>query len=122
RIRYDRISGRWFIGMIDVPGRQGTNANRIMIAMSNSGTIQNKPIWTFFYFQHDLVGTTPNQDTGAFADYPTLAIDTNALYLGVNVFSANTFLNTTLYVVSKRSLISCITIVVTSFRDLVIVG
>src|SRR6266404_8182150 len=95
RIRYDRLSDRWFIDMIDVPGSQGTAPNRIMIAMSDSGTIRASTVWTFFQFQHDQAGPTPNLDTGAFADYPTLAIDANAHYIGVNVFtSATNFLNT----------------------------
>ena len=38
RVRYDRLSGRWFIIMIDVPGMSGTSPNRVMIAVSGSGT------------------------------------------------------------------------------------
>jgi len=120
RIRYDRLSGRWFISMIDVPGNNAAKPNRIMIAMSDSGKIQNTTTWTFFQFQHDLVGPTPNEDTGAFADYQTLAIDANALYLGVNVFSgAKEFLDTTVYVVRKSSLLNGGPIVVTAFRGLI---
>ena len=39
--------------------------------------------------QHDLVGATPNSDTGAFADYDTLGVDASALYIGVNVFDSS---------------------------------
>jgi hypothetical protein len=123
RIRFDRLSGRWFVSMIDVPGNNAALPNRIMLAMSSSGVIQANTAWTFFQFQHDLVGPTPNVDTGQFADYPTLAVDANALYLGVNVFStAGGFLNTTVYVVRKASLISGGPIVVTAFRGLITAG
>ena len=53
RIRYDRLSGRWFITMIDVPGGQGKLANRVMIAMSDSGTITPSTVWSFFDFAGD---------------------------------------------------------------------
>lgn len=120
RIRYDRLSGRWFITMIDVPGQQGTVPNRIMVAVSDSGTITSGTVWTFYQFEHDLVGSTPNADTGDFADYPTLGIDASALYIGVNVFtSTGSFQNTTAYVVRKSSLLSGGPIVVTAFRGLI---
>jgi hypothetical protein len=118
RIRYDRLSGRWFISMIDVPPGK---PNRVMLAMSSSGTVSNISSWTLFQFEHDLVGPTPNVDTGFFADYPTLAIDANALYIGVNVFTSDSggYQNTTLFVVHKSSLLTNGPIVVTAFRGLV---
>ena len=81
QIRYDRLSGRWFVVMITV-GDQ----NRILIAVSSGSTITDTSSFTFFQFQHDLVGPTPNADTGGFADYPSLGVDPWALYIGVNVF------------------------------------
>lgn len=120
RIRYDRLSQRWFITMIDVPGQQGALPNRIMIAVSSSPTIQAGTVWTFYQFQQDLVGARPNIDTGAFADYPTLGIDANALYIGVNLFDAGgAFKNTTGFVVQKSSVLNGGPIVVTAFRGLV---
>jgi len=119
RIRYDRLAGRWFITMIDVPGGQGTQPNRVMIALSDSGVITSGTVWTFYQFEHDLVGTTPNSDTGDFADYPTLGIDANALYIGVNVFtSSGSFANTTAFVVQKSSLLTGGPLQVTAFRGL----
>src|SRR5207302_8385743 len=50
RIRYDRLSGRWFITMIDVPGQLGKQPNRVMIAVSDSGIISASTVWTFFQF------------------------------------------------------------------------
>jgi hypothetical protein len=112
RIRYDRLSGRWFIIMIDVPGQQGTLPNRVMIAMSNSGTITGSTVWSFFQFSGDPTN---------FADYPTLGIDANALYIGANIFSTSngSLVNTTAFVVRKSSLLGGGPIVVTSFTGLI---
>ena len=113
RIRYDRLSGRWFITMIDVPGQQGTQPNRVMIAMSDSGIISGSTVWTFFQF---------SGDASNFADYPTLGIDANALYIGANIFSTTTgsFVNTSAFVVRKSSLLSGGPIVVTAFTGLIV--
>ena len=117
RIRYDRVTGRWFIIMIDVPGGTGLHPDRVMIAVSNSATLTGSTVWTFFYFEHDLV--SPAGDTGNFADYPTLGIDVNALYIGVNIFtSAGNYQGTTAFVVRKSSLISGGPIIVSAFRNL----
>ena len=81
RIRYDRLSGRWFITMIDV---NGTN-NRILIAVSSGSTVTSASSFTFFDIPSD--STSPTRATSDFADYDTLGIDANALYIGTNVFS-----------------------------------
>src|SRR5438552_9093549 len=39
RVRYDRLSGRWFVTIIDVPGLAGSLPNRVLIAVSDSSTI-----------------------------------------------------------------------------------
>lgn len=113
RIRYDRLSGRWFITMIDVPGRAGTLPNRVLLAVSDSPIITRGTVWTFFFFAGD---------SSAFADYPTLGIDANALYIGVNIFSARgqgSFSSTTGFVVRKSSVLGGGPIVVTAFRNMV---
>lgn len=120
RIRYDRLSGRWFITIIDVPGRAGDQPNRVLLAVSDGGVITSNTVWTFFFFRHDTV--TPTGDSNAFADYPTLGIDANALYIGVNIFSARgrgSFASTTGFVVRKSSVLGNGPIVVTAFRGLV---
>ena len=119
-VRYDRLSGRWFITEIDVP-EPCECSNRILIAVSSGSTITDSSSFTLYQFQHDTVGPTPNPDTGGFADYDTLGVDQNALYIGVNEFGAVApfdFLNTTGYVVSKASLILGGPPVVTAFRQL----
>jgi hypothetical protein len=112
RIRYDRLTGRWFITIIDVPAGTGAIANRVLIAVSNNGTITAGTTWTYFFYQY----------TGSsFADYPTLGIDLNALYIGVNIFSttANAFTGTDGLVVRKSSILGGGPIVTTRFAGLV---
>ena len=121
RIRYDRLSGRWFLIMIDVPGRAGLLPNRIVIAASDGAVVTPSSTWTFFQFQHDLPTPQSNKDTGKFADYPTLGIDANALYIGVNIFGTRgvgSFSSTTAFVLRKSSLLGSGPIVVTPFRGL----
>ena len=112
RVRYDRLSQRWFITMIDV-----AITNRVLIAVSSGPTITGAGSFTFFEFQQDMVGTTPNADTGNFADHDTLGVDKFALYIGVNMFSntSGNFYGTTGFVVNKASLLAG-SLVVTPFR------
>src|SRR5437867_659594 len=120
RIRYDRLSGRWFVLIIDVPGGNGTSPNRVLLAVSNAasaGVITAGTVWTYFFFEHDTVN--PPGDTGNFADFPTLGVDANALYVGANIFSpTGTFVNCTGFVVRKSSVLGAGPIVVTAFRSL----
>lgn len=117
-VEYDRLLGRWFLTIINVPP---SGANRILLAVSSGPTITDTSSFTFFQFQFDQVGTTPNIDTGKFADYPTLGVDRFALYIGVNVFNstAGGFSGTTGFVVRKASLLTP-TPVVTAFRGLAV--
>ena len=113
-LRYDRLTGRWFITIIDL-----ATPNRVLIAVSSGPTITGTGSFTFFQFQHDLVGTTPNTDTGGFADYDTLGVDAHALYIGANVFNAagNAVIGTTGFVVNKTNLLAG-TLTVTAFRQI----
>jgi hypothetical protein len=115
-VRYDRTSGRWFVSIVNV-----ATPNRVLLAVSSGPTIVNTASFTFYFFQHDLVGTTPNSDTGGFCDYPSLGVDANAVYIGGNIFNAagTTFLGTTGYVIRKSSVTSGGPIVVTAFRQMV---
>src|SRR5437899_7354477 len=83
-----------------------------MIAVIDSGIIIASTVWTFFQFAGD---------SSNFADYPTLGIDANALYMGANIFStgSGSFVNTSVYVVRKSSLLSGGPIVVTTFTGLI---
>ncbi|HET7844274.1 MAG TPA: hypothetical protein VFL14_09005, partial [Xanthomonadales bacterium] len=113
RIRYDRLSGRWFVIIIDVPAGTGAIANKVLLAVSNTPTITAATVWTFFSFQ----------PSANFADYPTLGIDNNALYIGTNDFTlAGQFAGTSGFVVRKSSVTGGGPIVVTSFPGLVANG
>ena len=115
--RYDRLSGRWFVTMVDIPSSHKGNGgnNKVLIAVSSGATITGSSSFTFFSFQHNLVGS--GGDNGLFADFPSLGIDHNALYIGANMFSGNNFAGTSGFVINKASLIAG-TLTVTAFRQL----
>lgn len=115
-VRYDRLSRRWYLAIITIPM---TGANRILIAVSSDSAITNSSSFTFFQFTQDLVGPTPNVDAGRFADYPTLGVDANALYIGVNMFNQTTgdYTGSGGFVVRKSALLAG-SLVVTAFRQL----
>jgi hypothetical protein len=114
RIRYDRVAQRWFIVIINV-----STPNRILIAHSNTSTITGATVWTFFFI--NISTQTPPIANTCLADYPTLGIDNNALYIGTNNFCGSpsqTFNSTDGYVINKANLIAG-TLTVTVFRGLV---
>ncbi len=115
-VRYDRLSQRWFVTMIDVANIR----NRVLIAVSSGPVITSLSTFSFFQFQHDLVGATPNSDTDHFADYDMLGVDRNAVYIGANIFGTSMgggVIGTTGYVVNKSNLLSGI-LTVTAFRQI----
>src|SRR6476620_1995424 len=117
QIRYDRLSGRWFVAIIDVPctsaGCGTFGANRWMVAVSDTAStpsITAATVWTFFFFQTDPTN---------FCDYPSLGVDSQALYVGCDMFTPSpSFVGTNGYVVRKSSLLNGGSIVVTSFANL----
>jgi hypothetical protein len=93
RVRYDRLSKRWFFLDIDLPSVN----NRVLIGVSADSIITASTVMKFFYYQ---------QSGSVFLDYPTLGIDANALYIGGNLFnSSGTFTGTTALVVQKSSIL-----------------
>jgi hypothetical protein len=110
RVRFDRLSQRWIITTFT----GDSSNNKILIAVSNGPTITGATVWTFFSFQHNLV--TPTGDNGLFFDYPTLGVDSQALYIGGNVFNGN--FTTSAFVVRKSSILGAGPIVVSAFRNL----
>ncbi len=114
RIRYDRFTGRWFLVTINV----GT-PNRILFAVSDSashGVITPSTVFTFFFI--DIATTPPAISSSCFADYPTLGLDRNALYVGTNNFCSS-YTSSDGYVIRKSSLLDAGPPVVTVFRGLV---
>ncbi|MCC7159471.1 MAG: T9SS type A sorting domain-containing protein [Ignavibacteria bacterium] len=110
RIRYDRVSQRWFIIIINV-----STPNRILLAVSSTGTINGSTTWTFFYISIDTI--SPPISSSCLADYPTLGIDNSALYIGTNNFCPS-YNSSDGYVINKANLIAG-TLTVTVFRGLV---
>ena len=110
QVKYDRLSGRWFVTMCNV-----STPDRILIAVSSGSTITNSASFTFFQFQQDLVAPTGN--TGQFADYPKTGVDANAVVIGCNMF-AGSFAGTSAWVIRKSSILSGGPIVVTALRNL----
>src|SRR5581483_9972211 len=92
RIVYDPASQRWYATMITTG--QSTN-NQILFARSNTAD----PTQGF----KGVALTTTN---GQFADFPTLGVDANGVYVGTNNFNAagNTLLSVGLYSVPKADL------------------
>ncbi|MFA7361610.1 MAG: T9SS type A sorting domain-containing protein [Candidatus Kapaibacterium sp.] len=113
RIRYDRLSQRWYVIIINV-----STPNRILLSVSSTSDITNSTTWTFYYISIEAV--TPTISNTCLADYPTLGIDANALYIGTNNFCGSptqSFNSTDGYVVNKQSLITG-TMVLKVFRGL----
>ena len=116
RVRYDRLSGRWFVSMLSYE-----TPTRIMIAVSSSAVITAATNFWFFQFAFSEVGPTPNSDTGGFFDFDTLGVDRHALYIGGNVFSPQThppsYVGSTGFVVNKANLLAA-NLAVTAFRQM----
>ncbi|MFZ1322921.1 MAG: hypothetical protein WAT71_15295 [Ignavibacteria bacterium] len=96
-IRYDRLTQRWYVVAINTQSAP----NRIVIARSSGPTISNLASFTFFQFTANLPGSL-----SGFADYPTLGVDKNALYIGMNMFNAalTAFIGCNGYVINKANL------------------
>ena len=112
RVRYDRLSQRWFVSSITT----NSASNRIVLAVSSGPVISGASSFTFYQFAFDQPTPTSTADTGGFADYDTLAVDANALYIGSNIFKGN-FVGSTLFVLRKSSVLSGGPLVVTPFRE-----
>jgi hypothetical protein len=113
-IRYDRLTQRWYLVIIDVTFPN----NRVLLAVSDSATITPGTVWSFFFFQ-----SANGTHTNCLADYPTPGIDANALYIGVNQFcgaslGTASFAGADGYVVQKTSVLGAGPIHVTAFQNL----
>ena len=89
RIIYDSLSDRWFACQINVD----FNGNRVLVARSNS----NDP--TAGWKGSSYLGSA----TGL-ADYPTLGVDSNGVYIGSNDFTPG-FSSVTLTTIPKSDLL-----------------
>ncbi len=128
QIRYDRLTSRWILTIIDTPGTSaatlGDTPNRILIAVSDAasaGVITGSTVWSFFFVQQNTVG---GGDSGEFLDNPSLGVDNNALYIGgdMSVAASGSFVTTSAFVIRKSSILGGGPIVVTAFRGLITGG
>ncbi len=106
RVRYDRRTGRWFVLMISV-----SLPNRFMLAVSSASTITGPMSWTLFQWDNTRRQGGVLGAAGCLADYPTLGVDEDALYIGVNQFcgpdvNALAFDSTSVFVVHKAALVA----------------
>jgi hypothetical protein len=112
RVIYDRITQRWFLAEITTTLVAGSNL--ITLAVSDGPNIDPTTVWSFFQFDQSI-GSGP----AGFADYETLGVDANALYIGSNRFTnGTTFANCDMFVVRKSDLLAG-TLTVTPFRNLI---
>jgi hypothetical protein len=121
QVRYDRLSKRWFLVMIDgILDSSGnfTRPNRVLIAVSDAasnGVISSGTVWTFYQFQGDAT---------RYADYDSLGIDANALYIGANMgtLAPFTFTNSKVFVIPKAPALTGSPLTVWTFNNLVVGG
>lgn len=117
QVRFDRLSNRWFVVIIDVILNASTGAttrvNRVLIAVSDaasSGNVTASTVWTFYQFTGDAT---------LFTDYESLGIDASALYIGGNMFTlAGSFNSTKGFVIPKAPLLTGSAATVWSFPNL----
>ncbi len=85
RIIYDPTVQRWFASMVDfdanAPSDPSLESNDFLFAVSDSA--DPRGTWHGFLFQAD-------PDTGYFADFPTLGVDSNAVYLSGDFYHGET--------------------------------
>ncbi|PWU10250.1 MAG: hypothetical protein C5B50_25900, partial [Verrucomicrobia bacterium] len=80
RIVYDPTSQRWFASMVDADSSAADptlESNDFLLAVS--ATSDPRGTWHGFLFEAD-------PDTGTFADFPTLGVDANAVYLSGDMY------------------------------------
>lgn len=102
RIIWDPLSQRWFASMVDFDANASdptTEANDFLLAYSDTSDPTGN--WTGFRITAD---TSTNH---AFADFPTLGVDSNAVYLSGNMFKGgNNNLGPNLLSIPKADLLN----------------
>lgn len=106
RVRFDRRTGRWIVIMISV-----ALPNRYLVAVSDTATIGAGTLWSYFQWTNTRTQGGVGGGASCLGDYPTLGVDEDALYIGVNQFcganiAALGFDSTSIYVVRKSALLA----------------
>lgn len=98
RLIYDINSGRWFASSVDFDPTQTVNTNRFLLAIS-AGANPAGP-WNGVAFPSDRSGID-------FADYPTLGLNAQGVFLAGNMFdSANNNVGSVLVSIPKGDLLA----------------
>jgi hypothetical protein len=112
QVRYDRLSGRWFVLTVDFVKPN----NKIFLAVSSGPTITLSTYFTFYSF---LIGSVIPGDASNWCDYPSLGVDANALYVGCNMYSAaGVFQYSSALVIRKSSVTTGGPMVATGFMGI----
>lgn len=106
RVRFDRRTGRWFVLMINV-----ALPNRYLLAVSSAATITAGTTWSYFQWTNTRTENGVGGGASCLGDYPSLGLDEDALYIGVNQFCGSNiaalgFDSTSVYVVRKAPLLT----------------
>lgn len=116
QVRYDRLSGRWFIQSTDFPSAN----NQIMLAVSSGPTITATSSFTFYSIR---LGIVLPSDAPYWCDYDSLGIDAQALYIGCNIFDVSRgYQYSSAFVVQKSSVTSGGPMLVTGFSAIAAAG
>jgi hypothetical protein len=118
QVRYDRLSARWFLVMLDGNFNTATGAttqpNRVLLALSDAasnGSITATTAWTLYQFAADAT---------LFGRDASLGIDASALYIGLNMYTlAGAFNSTKGFVVPKAPALTAAALTVWAFPGLV---
>lgn len=103
RVIYDPTVQRWFASQIDFNSSVGDPtlyANNFLLAVSD--TADPRGSWHGVRFVAD-------PDTGYFADFPTLGLDANAVYISGDMFFANSPVGPGLWSIPKADLLINVT-------------
>ena len=95
RIRFDPLSGRWFALMFTDGDDASWNHNRIVLAVSAGADPTG---------QWKSVAIQTSQST-FFADFPTLGVDKNGVYIGTNNYGSGSNFNVSLFTLAKSDLL-----------------
>jgi VCBS repeat-containing protein len=118
RVRFDRRVNRWYVLAINL-----AVPNRLLLAVSSTAVIDGTTTWTYFAHDNDRVAAS-NGDP-CLADFPTLGVDEDALYVGVNQFCGTAigslaFDSTSGLVINKASVLDGVPATITTFHELAV--
>jgi hypothetical protein len=123
-IYFDSQSSRWYyIALNANPNGTIRGNNGFSIAVSSSSVLTSATTWTVVNIFNATLVPDENGcpgDQNLFFAYPTLGVDSNALYTSFAMFDVNgNYLTSTAFVIQKKSLLNPGPVFVTVFRDVV---